>query len=528
MPVAKKTHSLKRKLLISDKKSADQKVNASFSLNALKMMKKRYFLTHANGAQETPAEMFRRVAHALAQVEKNYGHDSKFINKVGADFFEIMATKEYTPAGRTLTNAGSGTALIANCIVLPVLDSMESIFQTLKDAALLQQAGSGLGFDFSHLRPAFFPTKKSRGVSSGPVSFLKIYNETFSVIKQQCFAQGTLIVTKRGLIPIEQVSVGDETFTEAGWKKVTEVFFNGVREISRLTLDNGFSIELTPNHKVAVIRDGGVSLKEVLHLTSEDVLLMKLGDGGNEFGKIKLQAVDYQKSKYTNSQLKKINQPEVLDENLAYFLGWYFADGWNDDQGIGLVIPKDNEITLLATKLIKGLFGLDSLIRETQGENCRRLKINSLWVKKYLALNGLLKKHSWEIAVPEKILASPSGVQLAFVAGFFDGDGDNGKNYRLASSSRGFVKQLQLLLLSNGIGSKIASEKRRREWRRLYRLSIIGKVFTEGFYEKVSRYSWKIQKKEVSVGEWHGKDVAMQAFTKSVEMYKADKVKGGA
>src|SRR3989344_5809885 len=185
MPVAKKTHSLKRKLLISDKKSADQKVNASFSLNALKMMKKRYFLTHANGAQETPAEMFRRVAHALAQVEKNYGHDSKFINKVGADFFEIMATKEYTPAGRTLTNAGSGTALIANCIVLPVLDSMESIFQTLKDAALLQQAGSGLGFDFSHLRPAMTPTKKSNGVSSGPVSFLRVYNEAFGIIKQQ-------------------------------------------------------------------------------------------------------------------------------------------------------------------------------------------------------------------------------------------------------------------------------------------------------------------------------------------------------
>src|SRR3989344_4840051 len=185
MPVAKKTHSLKRKLLISDKKSADQKVNASFSLNALKMMKKRYFLTHANGAQETPAEMFRRVAHALAQVEKNYGHDSKFINKVGADFFDIMPSKEYTPAGRTLTNAGALTPLIANCIVLPVLDSMESIFQTLKDAALLQQAGSGLGFDFSHLRPAMTPTKKSNGVASGPVSFLKVYNEAFSVIKQQ-------------------------------------------------------------------------------------------------------------------------------------------------------------------------------------------------------------------------------------------------------------------------------------------------------------------------------------------------------
>jgi len=185
MPVAKKTPSLKNKVLVSDKKLADQKINSSFSLNALKMMKKRYLLTHANGTGESPAEMFRRVARALAQVEKNYGHDKKFIQKAEADFFEIMAHKEYTPAGRTMTNAGSGTPLIANCIVLPVLDSMESIFQTLKDAALLQQAGSGLGFDFSHLRPAMSPTKKSRGVSSGPVSFLKVYNEAFGIIKQQ-------------------------------------------------------------------------------------------------------------------------------------------------------------------------------------------------------------------------------------------------------------------------------------------------------------------------------------------------------
>ena len=166
-------------------KSEKEKVNASFSENALRMMKKRYLVTHENGEQETPADMFHRVAHALSEVEKNYGHDSRFTEKVEKDFWEILSKKEYTPAGRTLTNAGGSTPLIANCIVLPVLDSMESIFQTLKDAALLQQAGSGLGFDFSHLRPAFSPTRKSRGVSSGPVAFLRIYDTAFGIIKQQ-------------------------------------------------------------------------------------------------------------------------------------------------------------------------------------------------------------------------------------------------------------------------------------------------------------------------------------------------------
>ena len=152
-----------------------EKVNASFSENALRMMKKRYLAADENGKQENPSDMFHRVAHALSEVEKNYGHDARFVEKVEKDFWEILSSKEYTPARRTLTNAGSGTPLVANCIVLPVLDSMESIFQTLKDSALLQQAGSGLGFDFSHLRPAMWPTKKSRGVSSGPVEFLRIY-----------------------------------------------------------------------------------------------------------------------------------------------------------------------------------------------------------------------------------------------------------------------------------------------------------------------------------------------------------------
>lgn len=163
----------------------DKEVNKLFSENALKMLRKRYLLKRADGPQEAPADMFHRVAKALAEVEKRYGHDKKFIEKTERSFFDILGKKEYTPAGRTMTNAGASTSLVANCIVLPILDTMESIFGTLKDAALLQQAGSGLGFDLSHLRPAMTPTKKSNGFSSGPISFLKVYNEAFGTIKQQ-------------------------------------------------------------------------------------------------------------------------------------------------------------------------------------------------------------------------------------------------------------------------------------------------------------------------------------------------------
>ncbi len=162
-----------------------EQANKLLSENALRMMQKRYLLVDENGVQETPADMFERVANALAQVEKNYGHEQGFIEEKTKEFFEVLTRKEFTPAGRTLTNAGAETPIVANCIVLPIHDSMDSIFQTLKDAALLQQAGSGLGFDFSELRPAGFPTKRSRGTAGGPICFLQAYDKCFGLIKQQ-------------------------------------------------------------------------------------------------------------------------------------------------------------------------------------------------------------------------------------------------------------------------------------------------------------------------------------------------------
>src|SRR3989344_5114263 len=164
----------------------EQRANDSFSPNALKMMKKRYLLRDEKGTiLENPAQMLHRIAHALADVERQYGKNQFEIEQIERDFFYIIANKQFTPAGRTITNAGAPSPVVANCIVLPIQDSMESIFQTLKDAAQLQKAGSGLGFSFTHLRPAGSIVKKSLGMASGPVSFLQVYNQAFGVIKQQ-------------------------------------------------------------------------------------------------------------------------------------------------------------------------------------------------------------------------------------------------------------------------------------------------------------------------------------------------------
>src|SRR3989338_3089135 len=236
-------------------KLTDGQINVSFSENALKMMKKRFLFVRNDGSQETPAEMIHRVARSLAEVELDYGASDDSVHQTERDFFEVMARKEFTPAGRTITNAGAPTALVANCIVLPINDNMESIFGTLKDAALLQQAGSGLGFAFSHLRPAGMPTKRSRGVSSGPISFLEVYNQAFGVIKQQGRHGANMAVMRvdhpdildfmnckkvEGRIRNFNISVGiTDEFMDAVINKPNELWlatFNGVKMKPRKVL----------------------------------------------------------------------------------------------------------------------------------------------------------------------------------------------------------------------------------------------------------------------------------------------------
>ncbi|MDI6720796.1 MAG: adenosylcobalamin-dependent ribonucleoside-diphosphate reductase [Candidatus Aenigmarchaeota archaeon] len=164
----------------------DKTTKLPFSLNALQVIAKRYLVHDRDGnVIESPEEMFYRVANTLAEVEYSYGKDEEDVKKLGEDFLMIMKSFEFVPAGRTLANAGAPTPIVPNCIVLHMDDSMDGIFQTLKEASVLQQAGSGLGFPFHLLRPAGNIAKRSRGVASGPVSFLKVYNTAFGVIKQQ-------------------------------------------------------------------------------------------------------------------------------------------------------------------------------------------------------------------------------------------------------------------------------------------------------------------------------------------------------
>lgn len=220
------------------------------SENSLKILQRRYLQRDLKGdIIETPEQLFHRVAASVAKAELTWGKEED-VEFWSENFFQVLSTLQFLPNSPTLMNAGTSRNQLSACFVLPVEDNMDSIFSTLKNAALIQQSGGGTGFNFSQLRPKDDMVAESGGTASGPVSFMKVFDAATEHVKQGGKRRGA----NMGILDISHPDI--EAFISAKREKGVLRNFNisvGVTDAFMHALEKGKEWSLIhPNHKTVV------------------------------------------------------------------------------------------------------------------------------------------------------------------------------------------------------------------------------------------------------------------------------------
>src|SRR5437773_459131 len=267
---------------------------------ALRVLRERYLAREGGEVAETPEEMCWRVALSIAAGEARYGRSRAAVREIAAAFYEVMVDGDFLPNSPTLMNAGKGNGLqYSACYVLPVGDSMEEIFDSVKAAAIIHKSGGGTGFAFSRLRPKDDIVASTGGRASGPISFLRVFHSATEAVKQggtrrganmgilrvdhpdipefieckldggitnfnisvaatnPCVTGATMVATPDGWRRADTVQSGDLILTVKGSRPVKRVEIYPATPVFRVEFSDGGVLHATAGHQFYVARGGG-------------------------------------------------------------------------------------------------------------------------------------------------------------------------------------------------------------------------------------------------------------------------------
>ena len=433
---------------------------AQLTDNARQVLMKRYVRRGDDGKPaENVEEMFWRVAYHVAKVEEQWGVN---VQERTIEYYHLLSSKKFFPNSPTFTGAGTPLGQLAACFVLPITDDMgrdsSGIFQTLRDAALIQQTGGGNGFSFSRLRPKGSMVLTSAGQATGPVGFLRVYDNAFGEIAQGgCLLPETLVFTNKGLLRLDEIVNAENSGwqehqltvpTDEGVKVSPCGYNNGKAEVLRVHTREGMSITGTPNHKVKVMTNSGPQWREIQDLAKGDWIIVRMGEHAGTLQPLKRSA-----QKHGNQIMPEL--PSILDEEFAFFLGYLAGDGFvaqgEQDHRVGVSVAHSSYLMEEMPILLERLFNVN--VHRMQKPNDRSVTfiMDNRAIKDFLLLNGLAKQASRNVSVPRLIRQSPVNIVGAYLRGLFEADGTLTHGYpTLTTSSARLAREVSTLLIGLG------------------------------------------------------------------------------
>lgn len=493
-------------LSVDEDASVSDRLTANAEHNILPA---RYLRKDSNGEViETPAEMFERVAENVAQAEDNYDYAS-YDNKEGWQqrFEDAMKELRFMPNSPTLMNAGTEMNQLSACFVEEPKDDMESIFDKAKQAALIFQSGGGVGYPFHHIRPKGSHISSTGGEASGPVSFMRVFDETCNQVKQGgCIDASTRVMTDDGYKPLSSVhdapplrdSHGANRLVqgpEGNLNQVVESSDSSTMPASLLTTESGHQLTATPNHPILAVQEGKLEFTPVEELSKGDVVVLDSTDATTN-KRTSLDGIEGN----THDNATQLDLPQYLTDDVARMLGTLWADGCYDSSNNRLVFTfgKDGNADKDALDFIKRFFnsvGIEVYIQDEEERDkgeAWRVVANSKRLMEWFEKNGLAKDKDNLANLPEALYESPASIP-SFLGGMTCDatiHSDGGRP-RYSTADADFAKEIQELLLLIGVPARrfsIEAREDRFSDKPRYEVVVFGGEYSERFDNRVPHY----------------------------------------